>query len=201
VAADMIDVAFALQGGALASEHRFALAAALERALPWLPSEPAAGVHRLRLVGGEDGGEALVSPRTRLVLRVPRQRADATASLAGVRLQVGAHALTPAQPRPRELLPYGTLYAALVAADAADEAGFVARMRAELDALEVPAQAVCGRWQATEGGRLVGCSLMVTGLDRAQSLRLLQHGLGAHRRLGCGLFVAHKSAAAVGAPD
>jgi len=27
---------------------------------------------------------------------------------------------------------------------------------------------------------------------------VLEHGLGAHRRLGCGMFVPHKSAAAVG---
>ncbi len=196
----MVDVAFALQGGALAHEHRYALAEALERALPWLAGEPGFGVHRLNLVTG-GGGEALVSPRTRLMLRVPRARAEATAALAGARLQVGAHGLAPQSPRTRELLPHGTLYAHLVASEDADEAAFVARVRAELDALGVPAQAVCGRWQRAEAGRLVGCSLMLSGLDREQSLRVLQRGLGAHRRLGCGLFVPHKSAAAVGVPD
>lgn len=200
MAADLIDLAFAVQGDALEPEHRFALAAALERALPWLVEDPRAGVHGLKLVR-EGAGGALVSRRTRLVLRVPRERMQAGAALAGRPLRVGAHTLVPAQPRPRELLPYGTLYAQLVAADTADEAAFLARTRAELDAMGLPAQAVCGRWQSTEGGRLVGCSLMLAGLDRAQSLRLLQRGLGAHRRLGCGLFVAHKSAAAVGAPD
>lgn len=200
MAADMIDVAFALQGGTLAPEHRFTLADALEGALPWLAQEPAAGVHALKLVRGGDG-QALVSPRTRLVLRVPRERAEAAAALAGLRLQVGGHALTPAQPRVRELLPHGTLYAPLVAADGEDEAAFVLRTRTELDALGVRAQAVCGRWQSTEGGRLVGCSLMLSGLGREQALLLLRRGLGAHRRLGCGLFVPHKSAAAVGVPD
>ena len=33
------------------------------------------------------------------------------------------------------------------------------------------------------------------------SLALQQHGIGTGRRFGCGLFVPHKSAAAVGAPD
>jgi len=41
---------------------------------------------------------------------------------------------------------------------------------------------------------------MVDQLSAAQALRLMEHGLGAHRRLGCGLFVPHRSAAAVGAP-
>ena len=41
-------------------------------------------------------------------------------------------------------------------------------------------------------------SMMLHALVPEQSLRLQQHGLGPHRLLGCGLFVPHKSAAAVG---
>jgi CRISPR-associated protein Cas6 len=197
----MIDIAFALQGRTLPTEHRFALAEALARVLPWLDSEPGAGVHRLKLVRDGGGGDALVSPRTRLVLRVPRALAGAACALAGTNLDVAGHALRPLDPHERELLPHGTLYAHLVAAEAEDEAAFLARMREELAAMEVAAQPVCGRWQSAEAGRLVGCSLMLSGLDAAQSLRVLQRGLGRHRHLGCGLFVPHKSAAAVGAPD
>lgn len=195
---DMVDVAFALQASGLAQEHRIALADALLAVLPWLAVEPEAGVHRLNLVRGA-GEEALVSPRTRLVLRVPRTRAAQAFALAGNELRVGAHRLHPTQPRERELLPHGTLYAHLVAAEQPDEAAFVDDVRAELAGIGIAAQPVCGRWQTAEGGRLVGCSLMLSGLDAGQSLRLLQQGLGAHRRLGCGLFVPHKSAAAVGA--
>ncbi|HEY0824165.1 MAG TPA: type I-MYXAN CRISPR-associated protein Cas6/Cmx6, partial [Ramlibacter sp.] len=116
-------------------------------------------------------------------------------------LRVGAHAVRAVRPQPRELLAHGTLYAHLVAADEPEEELFLRRMRSELDALGVRGEPVCGRWQTTEAGRLVGCSLMLSGLEREQSLRVLRQGLGAHRRLGCGLFVPHKSAAAVGAPD
>jgi len=197
--ADMIDVAFALEGDALAHEHRFAMAEALERALPWLQAEPRAGVHRLNVVCG-GGDEDFVSRRTRLMLRVPRSRADETCALAGTRLHVGGHSLRAGRPQRRELLPHGTLYAHLVAAEGTDEAAFLAAVQCELDALGVRAQPVCGRWQAAEGGRIVGCSLMLTGLVPAQSLVVLQRGLGPHRRLGCGLFVPHRSAAAVGTP-
>lgn len=200
MAADMIDVAFALEGRDLPPEHRYALADAVQGVLPWLAAEPGAGVHRLKLVRG-GGGEALVSPRTRLVVRVPRSRLDAVNALADTELAVGAHRVRTGAPQPRELLAHGTLYAHLVAADTSDEEIFLADMRRELQALDVAAQPVCGRWQSTESGRLVGCSLMLAGLDAAQSLRVLQAGLGRHRRLGCGLFVPHKSAAAVGAPD
>lgn len=195
--ADMIDLAFALEGTTVPHEHRRALADALLLALPWLGEEPDAGVHRLNVVRA-GGPAALLSPRTRLTLRLPRARGEQARALAGSELRVAGHCLRPARPQARELLPYGTLYAHLVAAQESDEAAFLERMRAELLELGIAAQPVCGRWQSAEAG-LAGCSLMLSGLDPAQSLRLLQQGLGGHRRLGCGVFVPHKSAAAVGA--
>ena len=35
-------------------------------------------------------------------------------------------------------------------------------------------------------------SLMLAGLTPEQSLALQQHGLGAERKLGCGVFIPHK---------
>ncbi len=199
-AAEMIDVAFALEGDAVPREHRYALAVALQRALPWFDGDARTGVHGLKLVRS-GSGEDLVSHRTRLLLRVPRGRAADAAALAGALLRLGDHRLRPGRAQPRELLPHGTLYAPLVATDATDEASFLARVQDDLDALGVRAQPVCGRWQSAEAGRLRGCSLMLSGLDAAQSLVLLQQGLGPHRRLGCGLFIPHRSAAAVGWPS
>ena len=196
--ASMVDVAFVLAGRTLPREHCQALAAALRAALPWFGDDPRSGVHRLKLVPGT-GTEALVSPRSRLTLRVPRERAGDVAALAGSTFDIAGHQVQLQSPQQRELLPHGTLYAWLVESADADEPAFLAILRGELEALDVRAQPVCGRWQHTEA--LVGCSLMLSGLDRAQSLAVLQQGLGPHRTLGCGLFVPHKSAAAVGAPD
>jgi hypothetical protein len=46
---------------------------------------------------------------------------------------------------------------------------------------------------------LAGYSLLLDGLSPEHALRVMCTGLGAHHELGCGLFVPHKSAAAVGA--
>lgn len=197
MSAGMVDVAFALEGRTLPAEYRARLAEALARALPWLADDPAIGVHRLNLVRG-GGGEVLVSPRTRLLLRVPRPRAGDVAALEGAGLDVAGHPLRVGPARTRELLPHGTLYAHFVEAGTPDEGAFVVRLRAQLDALDIPAQPVCGRWQSSEGR--VGCSVMLSGLQAPQALRVLEQGLGPHRLLGCGLFVPHKSAAAVGVP-
>jgi len=199
----MVDLVFALEGDALPREHRGLLAAALETALPWLSGVPGAGVHRLNVSAG-GGPQALLSGRTRLTLRVPRERAEAGGALAGTELQLGASRLRVGTAHVRELLPYSALYAHLVVVDgtaeAADEASFVQAVAAELLALEVACRAICGRYQVTEVGAVHGYSLMLDGLNAAHSLRVLEAGLGPHRRLGCGLFVPHKSSVAVGTP-
>jgi len=195
----MIDLAFGLEGDALPREHRGLLAAALEAALPWLSELPGVGVHRLNVSAG-GGSQALLSGRTRLTLRVPRGCADDAMALAGRELQLGASRLRVGAAHVRELLPYSALYAHLVAADDTDEGVFVASVGAELKALDVACRAICGRHQVTEAGAIQGFSLMLDGLNAVHSLRVLEAGLGPHRRLGCGLFVPHKSSVAVGTP-
>lgn len=198
--ATMVDVAFALRGSTLPREHRQALAVALTDRLPWLATLPQAGVHRINVSAGA-GPLALLSGRSRLTLRVPREQAAALGALSGARLDLGATWVDLASPPlPRELLPYGTLYAHQVAAASDDEIHFLAAVDAELQQLGVAGRRLCGRLQRLQGEALSlhAFSLMLDGLSSGDALRLLEHGIGAHRLWGCGLFVPHKSAAAVG---
>jgi len=196
--ATMIDVTFAVEGDTLPGDYRFALADALERALPWLADSPAAGVHRLKLVGNGDN-DAIVSRRTRLALRVPRERAADAGALAGAELSVAGRRLRVGAARQRELQHHATLFAHVVAGGE-DELLFMQAVNAELESLGVQCRAICGLHHLLEGGRLAGYSLMLDGLSPQHSLTMLEAGVGGHRRLGCGLFVGHKSSAAVGAP-
>lgn len=198
-AAARVDVALPLRGRTLARDHRLALADALAAALPWLADDALAAVHAVRLVPGA-GDAALLSARARLVLRVARERAADLGALAGRTLRVGADEIALGAPQTRELLPHATLYAHFVDADGAGEAAFLDQVGAELERLDADCQRVCGRAQRARGpgGALNGFSLMLHGLRSAASLRVLEQGLGAHRLLGCGVFVPHKSAAAVG---
>ena len=199
-AATMVDVVFPLEGRSLPRDHRLALADALHAAAPWLRALPNAGPHRVNIVHGL-AEPALLSQRARLGLRVPRSHAEGLRELAGRELDVAGHRVRLGQPLVRELLPHGTLYAHLVVEASDDEANFVAALDAELDALGAACARVCGRRQQIRGSgeTLVGFSVMLHGLAAAASLRVLEAGVGRHRRLGCGLFVPHKSAAAVGA--
>jgi CRISPR-associated protein Cas6 len=193
-----VDIAFGVTGTVVPQHYRALLAAALERALPRFAGDRRCGVHRLNLAHGM-GGQGLVSPRTRLILRVPRVDAQATLALGSRSLDLAGFVLSIGAGQVRELLPHGTLYAHFVATEVADEGAFLAACESELARIGVQGRAICGRWQALQAQALVGCSLMVDGLTPENSLRLLECGMGRHRRLGCGLFVPHKSPAAVGA--
>ena len=59
----------------------------------------------------------------------------------------------------------------------------------------VPRTVLCGRVTPVraEGRTLRARSLMLAGMTPAQAIELQRQGLGAGRRIGCGLFVPHKS--------
>jgi len=194
-----VDVAFALEGRSLPRDHAQALADALAAHLPWLAGHPTAGVHPVKVVPGS-GPQAWLSQRARLLLRVPQSREAALAVLAGRTLGVGASALCLGPPKSHPLLPHGTLYAYFVASPSDDETAFMRGVDAELAALGISCHKVCGKHQQKDigAGALLGFSLMLHELSAADSLTMQRVGLGPHRGLGCGLFVPHKSAAAVG---
>jgi len=198
MAATAIDAIFSLQGLVLPRDHAQALQVALCAALPWLETDAIAAVLPLKLApGGSD--VALLSKRTRLILRVAASRMDALMALAGTELAVAGCRLKLDDPHPRELRPIATLYAYKVAAASQDEISFMQVIEKELAELAIGGERVCGKrgHMVVSGQVQITFSLMLHGLSPEQSLRLQQVGLGPHRLLGCGVFVPHKSAAAV----
>lgn len=194
-----LDVVFGLAGRSVPAEHAFALAQAVVAWLPWLGGEPAAGVHRLR-TAPTGYGMALLAHRAKLVLRVPRPRLSEALALAGRSLDVGGTELAVGSGVVRPLKPWATLHAGQVAAGAGDEAAFQEEVREWLGARALDCEFITGRQRTvrTPEREIVGFSVVLHGLRPAASLRVQDEGMGAHRLLGCGIFVPHKSIAAVG---
>lgn len=194
----MLDVSFAIQASRIARDYAFRLHAAMYAQLPWLAEDSLAGIHPLKLVPGSDP-IAMLSARTRLWLRVHRQRTSDLEILCGSELDLGAQVIRLGAMQFREFVPHGTLYAYRVAADSGDEVAFMTQVTQSLQSEGLSAQTICGRHHQIDAGEAKQdvFSLMVHGLDADQSLHLQHQGLGPHRLLGCGLFVPHKSASAV----
>jgi len=196
----MADVVFALEDGTLGDDHACALAQAVRRALPWFDEEPEAGILPLSgLARGE--GMRFVGRRSRLALRLPLHRSVSAGALAGARLDLDGILLKVGACSVRPLLPArGVVYSHFVSVDAADEIEFLERCRSQLAARGLTPQLISGKARELRAadGVVRGFSLMLHGLARAESLSVQEAGLGAHRTLGCGIFVPHKSVAAVG---
>lgn len=201
-ASPMVDLAFEVAGERLPPTYAFGLEAALLATLPWLADEADAGVHPIRAPLTNFG--LILSRRARLVLRLPESRVGSAQALSGQRLTIGEATLTVGAATVRPLTPFPTLRAWNVVTSADDEQGFADDITLQLDVLGVRAQPISGRRETIgDGGRqLAGFGLVLHDLSPEHSLRLQTHGLGAARRLGCGLFVHHKLIEGLGAaPD
>ena len=204
VPGDIVDAVFAISCRSLPVDHAYALSQAIQAALPWFAEEPRAGLHTIHGAASASGWmrpedpRALLhlSQRTKLALRLPKHRVNAAAALLGRTLDVAGHALRVDKMALRSLSRITNLFSrCVVLAATGDEAAFLAAAAGELGTLGIrPGEMLCGRTTAivTPGRTYQARSLMLAGLTPEQSLALQQHGLGAERKLGCGLFIPHK---------
>ncbi|MDD5248436.1 MAG: type I-MYXAN CRISPR-associated protein Cas6/Cmx6 [Rhodocyclaceae bacterium] len=199
VADEVVDLAFSLAGRSVPEDYAEPLWQALAAALPWLAADEAAGVHPLARISSPAAGQCYLSKHTRLTLRLAAERVEPARALSGMRLDLG-EALAVGEAKLRPLAPAKVVYSPFVAVGISDEAAFFAECRRQLAALGIEAQLVVGKAQAMRAGGVVveGFSLMLHGLRAEHSLRLQRAGLGVQRKHGCGIFLQHRSVAAVG---
>lgn len=189
----MVDLAFAVSGGPLPRDHSLALWDALAEAAPGLADDETLAVLPVRAAPACDG-HLVLQRHSRLLLRVAESRLDAALALCGRRLEIAGAAVLLGAAKTRALAHHATLYSQRVAAEHDDEAQFVQQAARDLDRVGVRAEFIVGRRSEARGpaGLLQGFSLMLAELAPQQSLALQGSGLGAHRRLGFGIFVGHK---------
>lgn len=206
---DIVDLVFHMECRSLPLDHAYALAQAIEHALPWFAEDPDCALH---LVHGADSGngwqrpeaedgEIYLSRRTRLTLRLPRRRVDAARELSGVTLDIEGHPLKVGKAMPKSLSANSVLFARHILADAGQsEENFLQSVQEELRGTGIRCRKLmCGRsgYLNTPRGKLFTRSLMVADLSREDAVLLLQKGLGGGRKLGCGVFIPHKDIKAV----
>ena len=195
----VVDLQFAVQGQVAPLDHAAALWDAVRAVLPWLETDPLAGVHPLSgLSPGE--GACYLSRRSRLTLRLTRDRVAAAQALVGARLQLVDCLVEVGAATVRDLMHMPVLYAAFVTMGTADELEFLQACQHELDSFGLAPRMICGKSQcaSTPQGLLTGFSLMLYDLSPSAALLLQRRGLGGERRYGCGIFVPHKTISAVG---
>jgi CRISPR-associated protein Cas6 len=202
---DIVDLSFAVGCKCLPMDHAYALSEALQQALPWLAGEADAGLH---LIHGAESGNGWYRPqdsegalihlsrRTRMSLRLPKERIDDAAALQGAVLDVAGYPLEVGASTVKKLSSLPTLFArhVIAAADLSEQA-FLEQVVAELRDLDIRVtKLMCGKSHDLRGpdGITHTRSVMIADLDPEESVRLQQKGIGPGRKIGCGLFIPHK---------
>lgn len=189
----MIDAVFEISGTSLSRHYQRELWGALAGCLPWLESEPLAGLLEIRASLSQ--GVYLLPRRARLGLRVPVARVDDVMALAGRDLEVGAQPISVGRGVTRALVPQPTLGAPFVVTGARDELEHQTRVAELLERIGLPQRFICGRMgesQGAAGETLRGAPVVLHQLRDEQSMRVQFEGLGPNRSLGFGLFVPRK---------
>jgi CRISPR-associated protein Cas6 len=200
---DVVDIAFAISCRALPVDHAWALSEAVAAVLPWIAEDPRAGVHTIHVADSGNGWMRPQAPhdllylsrRTKLVLRVPRERIDDAHALSDKTLDVAGHRLQVDTGMVRLLSEITTIFARYIVTEDDDESAFLGAMHAQLQRMGIqPKKMLCGieRVVHAPGQRIRTRSLMLADLSVEESVRLQQEGLGPLRHRGCGLFIPHK---------
>ena len=98
---DVVDLVFGIECKCLPVDHSHALSESVQKFLPWLTDEPAAGVHSIHVAASgngwmrpDDPGALLhLSRRTKLELRVPKHRIEDARQLEGRSLDVEGYSI------------------------------------------------------------------------------------------------------------
>ncbi len=198
----MSDIQFELKGDALPLDHAWVLYQGLLSVAPWLADEDGIGIHPV--LGADTGsGKMILNRRAKLVIRFPAARLGDLQNLSGQSFEVDGHKLTLGTSKIKPLTQHTPLYAHTVCTSSEDERAFTHDIINQLDAMNINTRFICGKPQKFFDGEkiAIGYSLMLHGLPIEHAIRVQQQGLGLHRKLGCGIFIPHKSITAVGAID
>lgn len=208
---DILDISYLLSGKTLPLDHAYALSRAIEKALPWFTDEEDAGVHTIHVAASSNGwerpddlesGVLHLSRRTRMTLRIPRERLEEAKSLTGQVLDIQGSPVKVGKSAIKTLSTLPTLFARYIVTDEGqDEPEFMDYLFSEFRKLDIKARKIlCGKQSSfrTPEGLIYTRSVMVADLEPEQSVRLQEKGIGDYRKMGCGIFLPHKGIKPVG---
>ncbi len=196
------EASFSIQSKILPIDHSFLLAQALLKHLPWL-DDVGAGIHNIGIHDGngweQDHTDGFYYPsrRSKLTIRLPKDKLEKAGQLAGKTLDLGDYQITIVKYLKSKLLSdMPVLFARHVAyKENTTEDDFLQDCFQQLSSLDIKVKKMMAGLEGsikTNTGNIPTRSLMVANLKKDESVRLQEHGLGEYRLLGCGLFVPQK---------
>ncbi len=202
---DVVDLVFRIECRTLLNDHAWPLFQAVRAVLPWFGDRPEHGLHIIHVAESASGWirpeapDEIIYPsrRTRLKLRLPKERIADARTLSGHTLDIDGHPLKVGESKEQLLGMTNTLYSRYVISPSEEEdEAFVQRTVEELRSLGLKfSKVLAGKSHVLNSpeGPVFTKTLMVGGLSFPDAVTLQEKGLGPHRSSGCGLFIPYKS--------
>ncbi len=197
---DFVELSFPIVGHTLPEDNGYALFSAVSRAIgTHVPPDVAISA----VAGPRAGcGKIELTKTSTLRIRTPTQRIAELLCLAGTELEIDGHKIRLAVPRVHALTLAASLYSRLVSIKGFTEPGpflkAVGRQmalhgikgRASIPMIQSGPRAGSPRRRVLriKEVTIVGFALLVEELVAEDSAKLLIHGLGGRRHMGCGIF-------------
>jgi len=204
----IVDVSFKFSddGTAIAADHAYDLFQAVLKKFPKIEKIDNLAIHSL--YGAESGAgwerpetEIYLSKRTRFSIRTPVEHAQDFYNLDGQTLVVGNYKMNLSKPTTKGLVSTDTLFCRTVVVDNnKNEEEFLKDVNSALAAMSINVKKMlCGKEHIvqTPSKILVGKTLLITDLEKQDSIKLQELGIGIGKLFGCGIFLPHKSIAPV----
>ena len=214
VSDDIIDLSFVIKCKCLPLEHMQALSESLCSVLPWLKEDKFAGIHPINgaesgngWVRSDDPNELIyLSRRQKMTLRLPKEHLESAESLEGTTINVDGHDIEIGKSSIKKLSDLSTVFCRSIMIDGRMvEDDFLQWAFEELKMLDITvSKMMAGKERViklSNNRERVTRSLMLAELEKAEAVRLQQHGLGEGRKLGCGIFLPQKDIKAVNSDE
>lgn len=197
-----VDLTFNIQGEHVPVDHGYALYSAIAHVLESTHEHTDAWLHNSNVVGllpirgrYAGSGTLLLNNYANFGLRLPAAMIPRVLRLAGQRLNIQGCMVRVGVSKTSALIPAPVLYAHIVTTkNGEDEIRFDAEVQRQLNVLDIKGKPMRGqrRIVTIKDKKVVGYTLLVSELTAEESIRLQEQGLGGRRKMGCGVFVAHK---------
>ncbi len=207
---EVIDVCFKLECKTLPIDHAWSLSRALTEAVPLLRNTAHTAIH---LIHGAESGNGWMRPenaenellhlsrRARFTLRLHRDNLELANELVGLKLDIEGHPLFLKEFNQQLLVPQTTIFSRyILAPESLSEDEFLNQIAPHIQAQGIQIKKMMGGLQHTFNtpqGLITTRSLMLSDLEKEESIRLQQNGIGDKQLLGMGIFLPHKGIAAV----
>lgn len=206
---DVVDLSFKIKCKQIPTMHAYELAQALYKVLPWIEQDPEIGIHQIHGAATGNGwerppdGELMhLSKRSKMHLRVPREKIEDARQICGETLDIAGYSVEVGEAGVKLLNPIQTLFSRyIIGPQDLDENAFIDWLVDELKQRDIQVRKMLcgiGHTISTADGDVETRSVMIADLDKVASLSLQETGVGPGRHFGCGIFLPHKGIRAVG---